>query len=103
MRRHTAATDWLPHTTRAALTGLRKRGYAVLMSREAKSTRYRLAASTAVIAPNDSRPVLDGADYGRGEGDDGKANDDLESVVEEQPRIVDAPRRAGRSRVRATA
>jgi hypothetical protein len=23
-----AATDWLPHTTRAALTGLRKRGYA---------------------------------------------------------------------------
>jgi site-specific DNA recombinase len=22
-----AATDWLPHTTRAALTGLRKRGY----------------------------------------------------------------------------
>ena len=24
-----AATGWLPHTTRAALTGLRKRGYAV--------------------------------------------------------------------------
>ena len=26
----TEATGWLPHTTRAALTGLRKRGYAVL-------------------------------------------------------------------------
>ena len=28
-----AATDWLPHTTRAALTGLRKRGYAVTIGR----------------------------------------------------------------------
>jgi hypothetical protein len=36
------ATDWLPHTTRAALTGLRKRGYAVERTRgEDKITRYR--------------------------------------------------------------
>ena len=28
-----AATDWLPHTTRAALTGLRKRGYVVTLDR----------------------------------------------------------------------
>ena len=28
-----AATGWLPHTTRAALTGLRKRGYAVGIDR----------------------------------------------------------------------
>jgi hypothetical protein len=28
-----AATDWLPHTTRAALTGLRKRGYVLTMGR----------------------------------------------------------------------
>jgi Protein of unknown function (DUF3489) len=28
-----AATDWLPHTTRAALTGLRKRGCAVTIDR----------------------------------------------------------------------
>ena len=27
-----AATNWLPHTTRAALTGLRKRGYAVTLA-----------------------------------------------------------------------
>jgi hypothetical protein len=31
-----AATDWLPHTTRAALTGLRKRGYAVTINRSDK-------------------------------------------------------------------
>jgi hypothetical protein len=31
-----AATDWLRHTTRAALTGLRKRGYAVAIDRSDK-------------------------------------------------------------------
>jgi Protein of unknown function (DUF3489) len=31
-----AATDWLPHTTRAALTGLRKRGCAVTIDRRDK-------------------------------------------------------------------
>ena len=31
-----AATDWLPHTTRAALTGLRKRGCAVTIDRSDK-------------------------------------------------------------------
>jgi hypothetical protein len=36
------ATDWLPHTTRAALTGLRKRGYTVERTRgDDKITRYR--------------------------------------------------------------
>ena len=32
-----AATDWLPHTTRAALTGLRKRGYPVTLDRTDKA------------------------------------------------------------------
>src|ERR1700733_9044991 len=31
-----AATDWLPHSTRAALTGLRKRGCAVTIDRQDK-------------------------------------------------------------------
>jgi hypothetical protein len=31
-----AATDWLPHTTRAAITGLRKRGCAVTLDRSDK-------------------------------------------------------------------
>jgi hypothetical protein len=39
------ATGWLPHTTRAALTGLRKRGYAIGRSRtqEGRSSVYRLS------------------------------------------------------------
>lgn len=38
-----AATGWLPHTTRAALTGLRKRGYVLLRERpEGKKTAYRI-------------------------------------------------------------
>ena len=43
-----AATSWLPHTMRAALTGLRKRGYAVerWRSDEAGST-YRIAKVSA--------------------------------------------------------
>ena len=49
-----AATDWLPHTTRAALTGLRKRGCAVTIDRHDKergstyrerSPLFRLAIS----------------------------------------------------------
>src|SRR5271166_4698554 len=38
-----AATGWLPHTTRAALTGLRKRGYAVGIDRadKARGSVYR--------------------------------------------------------------
>jgi hypothetical protein len=39
-----AATDWLPHTTRAALTGLRKRGCAVTIDRHDKErgSTYRV-------------------------------------------------------------
>jgi hypothetical protein len=37
------ATGWLPHTTRAALTGLRKRGYAVERIRDqSKGSLYRI-------------------------------------------------------------
>ncbi|WGJ15303.1 DUF3489 domain-containing protein [Methylocapsa sp. D3K7] len=39
-----AATGWLPHTVRAALTGLRKRGYAIARLQESggKSSSYRI-------------------------------------------------------------
>ena len=42
-----AATSWLPHTTRAALTGLRKRGYAVGIDRadKARGSVYRIEPS----------------------------------------------------------
>ena len=45
-----AATDWLPHTTRAALTGLRKRGYAVTIDRSDKErgSTYRARSDETI-------------------------------------------------------
>jgi DNA-binding MarR family transcriptional regulator len=43
-----SATGWLPHTTRAALTGLRKRGYAIERSRsEQGGSVYRIVTGAA--------------------------------------------------------
>jgi hypothetical protein len=40
----TKATGWLPHTTRAAITGVRKRGYSVVLDRSVKGASvYRLS------------------------------------------------------------
>lgn len=39
-----ALTGWLPHTSRAALTGLRKKGYAVSSSKTEGVTRYAIGA-----------------------------------------------------------
>ena len=39
-----AATGWLPHTTRAALTGLRKKGHAIAKTKRGDVTCYRIAA-----------------------------------------------------------
>jgi hypothetical protein len=40
----TKATGWLPHTTRAAITGVRKRGYSVVLDRGGESASvYRLS------------------------------------------------------------
>jgi hypothetical protein len=40
----TEATGWLPHTTRAAITGVRKRGYSVVLDRGAEGASvYRLS------------------------------------------------------------
>lgn len=39
-----AATGWLPHTTRAALTGLRQKGYTLVRSKGPDGqTAYRIA------------------------------------------------------------
>ncbi len=50
------ATGWLPHTTRAALTGLRKRGYALTSDRtdRTRGSIYRIAAAP----PSGSSPDL---------------------------------------------
>lgn len=39
-----AATGWLPHTTRAALTGLKKRGYAIDSDKIDSVRTYRAVA-----------------------------------------------------------
>jgi len=45
------ATGWLPHTTRAALTGLRKRGFVIERMRdEGSASAYRIIAAPAVAA-----------------------------------------------------
>ena len=40
-----ALTGWLPHTTRAALTGLRKKGFAIDKTKVEGVTRYRHVVS----------------------------------------------------------
>ena len=42
-----AATGWLPHTTRAALTGLRKKGHVLEKSKRGEQTCYRVAGVAA--------------------------------------------------------
>jgi hypothetical protein len=45
------ATGWLPHTTRAALTGLRKRGFAIERTRgEGSDSIYRIVFAPAAAA-----------------------------------------------------
>jgi hypothetical protein len=45
------AADWLPHTTRAALTGLRKRGFTLERVRdEAKGSVYRVKSGPTAAA-----------------------------------------------------
>ncbi len=65
-----AATDWLPHTTRAALTGLRKRGYTVALDRASAGlgSTYRMrmdhaAGGAHVSSGNDSAGNREAARY----------------------------------------
>lgn len=37
-----AATGWLPHTTRAALTGLKKKGHVIEKTKRDDATCYRI-------------------------------------------------------------
>jgi predicted transcriptional regulator len=40
-----AATGWLPHTTRATLSGLRKKGHSIVTDKTDDVTRYRMAGA----------------------------------------------------------
>ncbi|NCP19203.1 MAG: DUF3489 domain-containing protein [Erythrobacter sp.] len=39
------ATGWLPHTTRAALTGLKTKGYTIERDKRGETTCYRITKS----------------------------------------------------------
>jgi hypothetical protein len=41
------ATSWLPHTTRAALTGLRKKGHTIVRNKVDGVTRYAISSGSA--------------------------------------------------------
>lgn len=43
----TAATCWLPHSARAMLTGLRKKGFTLNKNKVEGVTRYRITAEPA--------------------------------------------------------
>jgi Protein of unknown function (DUF3489) len=50
-----AATGWLPHTTRAALTGLRHKGFVLDRDKRADGTTvYRISSAPAVARPSNA-------------------------------------------------
>jgi hypothetical protein len=74
-----AATGWLPHTTRAALTGLRKRGYAVTIDRTdtERGSTYRI-----------------GLEQGAGDGEDTAQSDEPPATLSARPKPKKAERAA---------
>jgi len=56
-----AATDWLPHTTRATLTGLRKRGYAVALDRSNKErgSKYSIPRGSNPDSEKPTAPAIE--------------------------------------------
>jgi DNA-binding IclR family transcriptional regulator len=50
-----AATGWLPHTTRAALTGLRHKGFVLDRGKRADGTTvYRISSAPAASSPSNA-------------------------------------------------
>ena len=64
-----AATGWLAHTTRAALTGLRKRGYAVVIDRsdDKRGSFYRIPAGETGIVEGPANSETVRKEQGRSE------------------------------------
>ena len=56
-----AATGWLPHTTRAALTGLKKKGHAITSAKAECLRTYRLVTEGAGqgTSPAETKPEVD--------------------------------------------
>ena len=49
-----AATGWLPHTTRAALTGLRHKGFVLDRDKRDGTTVYRISSAPAASSPSNA-------------------------------------------------
>jgi DNA-binding IclR family transcriptional regulator len=58
-----SATDWLPHTTRAALTGLRKRGYVLILDRtdRQRGSVYQITSRPDRDAPRSTEIAAEAA------------------------------------------
>ncbi|MDI9849676.1 DUF3489 domain-containing protein [Rhodoblastus sp. 17X3] len=56
-----AATKWLPHTTRAALTGLRKRGYKIVSDRSdrVRGSIYRIETGPTLAEPEPANSIAE--------------------------------------------
>ena len=67
---------WLPHTTRAALTGLRKKGHAIERFRGDDETRYRIVTASAEAPVDDAHSAGDADGAGPGAGSDADAGVD---------------------------
>jgi uncharacterized protein (DUF2336 family) len=70
------ATAWLPHTTRAALTGLRKKGHAIERFRGDEETRYRIVTASAEAPVDEAHSDRDADGAGPGAGSDADAGVD---------------------------
>ena len=69
-----AATDWLPHTTRAALTGLRKRGYVVALDRSDKErgSTYSIPRGSNLASEKPTASAIEPPDCPSGSPDEGQ-------------------------------
>jgi hypothetical protein len=59
------ATDWLPHTARAALTGLRKKGHVIERFRSDDETTYKIFAVPAFVSSDGTSTDDDQGDAAR--------------------------------------
>jgi hypothetical protein len=90
-----AATNWLPHTTRAALTGLRKRGYAVTLDRSNRtgSSIYRIVHARSSGEAIEAAVAAEGA-VGRDAGPSRSGSDDEPAHRKRRLRATPSPAKA---------
>jgi hypothetical protein len=89
-----AATGWLPHTTRAALTGLRKRGYAVTLGRSdrIRGSTYRIVSGHSSDGSTEEAVAAEGAVAGAA-GSSQSGPDNEPARRKRRPRAMPSPPR----------